>query len=110
MAGTGTARTRHESIYQLLRGWAEKTPEAVAFVSPDRESITYSQLLDQIDSTIISLREIGIRRNDRIAIVLPHGVELATLILGVSCAAINASLNPFYRENELESLSIEPSG
>jgi oxalate---CoA ligase len=103
MAGTGTARTRHESIYQLLRGWAEKTPEAVAFVSPDRESITYSQLLDQIDSTIISLREIGIRRNDRIAIVLPNGVELATLILAVSCAAISAPLNPLYRENELES-------
>jgi len=96
-------KRRCETIYQLLRHGAEETPEAVAFLSPDREPITYAQLLDQIDSTITSLREIGIRASDRVAIVLPNGVELATLILAVSCAAISAPLNPLYSESELES-------
>ena len=98
-----TEKRRSETIYQLVRGWAQETPEAVAFVSPGREPVTYSQLFAQIDATITSLRQIGIRRNDRIAIVLSNGVELATLMLAVSCAAISVPLNPLYRENELES-------
>jgi len=70
--------------------------------SPGHEPITYRQLLDQLDSTIESLREIGIGRNDRIAIVLPNGIEMAVLFLGVSCAAISVPLNPSYLENEFE--------
>jgi acyl-CoA synthetase (AMP-forming)/AMP-acid ligase II/acyl carrier protein len=93
----------YETIYQLLRGRAEDTPEAIVFVAPRHEPITYWQLLDQLDSTIKSLREIGIGRNDRIAIVLPNGIEMAALLLGVSCAAISVPLNPSYRENEFES-------
>jgi acyl-CoA synthetase (AMP-forming)/AMP-acid ligase II/acyl carrier protein len=94
---------RKETIYQLLRGWAKDTPEAIALIAPAHEPITYSQLLEQVDSTIKSLREIGIGRNDRIAIVLPNGIEMAALLLGVSCAAISVPLNPSYRENEFES-------
>jgi oxalate---CoA ligase len=101
MAQAGT--TRNETIYQLLRSYAGATPEAVAFVSSGRAPITYSQLLEHINTTITSLREFGIGRSERIAIVLPNGVELATLILAVSCAAISVPLNHLYREKELES-------
>ena len=94
---------QEETIYGLLRACADEAPEAVALVSPGHEPITYGQLLEQIDSTIKRLRGIGIGKNDRVAIVLPNGVELATLILAVSCAAISAPLNPLYREKELES-------
>jgi acyl-CoA synthetase (AMP-forming)/AMP-acid ligase II/acyl carrier protein len=93
---------REETIYQFLREWAKATPEAIAFASPGHEPITYRQLLDQLDSTIESLREIGIGRNDRIAIVLPNGIEMAALFLGVSCAAISVPFNPSYLENEFE--------
>jgi acyl-CoA synthetase (AMP-forming)/AMP-acid ligase II/acyl carrier protein len=34
---------------------------------------------------------------------LPSGIEMAALLLGVSCAAISVPLNPSYRENEFES-------
>ena len=91
------------TIYQLLRVWAEDTPEAIALVSPGHEPITYRQLLVQTDSIIESLSAIGIGRNDRIAIVLPNGIEMAVLLLGISCAAISVPLNPLYRENEFES-------
>jgi acyl-CoA synthetase (AMP-forming)/AMP-acid ligase II/acyl carrier protein len=94
---------QNETVYQLLHGWAKETPEAVALLAPGREPITYRQLFEQIDATIKSLREIGLGRNDRIAIVLPNGVETAALLLGVACAAICAPLNPSYRENEFES-------
>ena len=94
-------KRREETIYGLLRAWADETPEAVAFVSPGHEPITYRQLFEQIDFTIKALREIGLGSHDRIAIALPNGVELAALLLGVSCAAISVPLNPLYRENEL---------
>jgi acyl-CoA synthetase (AMP-forming)/AMP-acid ligase II len=99
-------RTQERSggtIYQLLRTWAEVTPHAIAIVSPGHEPITYLQLFNQVDSIIKTLSETGIARNDRIAIVLPNGVELAALLLGVSCAAISVPLNPLYCENEIES-------
>ncbi|MGB7946323.1 MAG: AMP-binding protein, partial [Candidatus Binatia bacterium] len=82
---------------------AEDTPEAIALVSPGREPMTYGQLFEQIELIIKALRGIGIGRNDRIAIALPNGLELAALFLGVSCAAISVPLNPSYREHELES-------
>ncbi|MEX0806422.1 MAG: AMP-binding protein [Candidatus Binatia bacterium] len=93
---------RDETIYQLLRAWAKDTPEAIALVSPGHEPITYRQLLIQTDSIIKSLRAIGIGRNDRIAIVLPNGIEMASMFLGASCAAISVPLNPSYRENEID--------
>jgi amino acid adenylation domain-containing protein len=91
------------TIYQLLRAWAEDTPEAIALLSPGHKPITYRQLLIQTDSIIESLRAIGIGRNDRIIIILPNGIEMAALFLGVSCAAISVPLNPLYPKNELES-------
>jgi acyl-CoA synthetase (AMP-forming)/AMP-acid ligase II/acyl carrier protein len=93
---------REETIYQFLWQWAKTKPAAIALASPGHEPITYRQLLDQLDSTIESLREIGIGRNDRIAIVLPNGIEMAVLFLGVSCAAISVPLNPSYLESEFE--------
>jgi acyl-CoA synthetase (AMP-forming)/AMP-acid ligase II len=93
----------YETIYQLLRAWAEDAPEAIALVSPGHEPITYRRLLIQTDSIIESLRVIGVGRHDRIAIILPNGIEMAALFLGVSCAAISVPLNPLYQEDELES-------
>src|SRR5215207_6198575 len=95
--------SEYETIYQLLRARAEGMPEAIALVSPGHEPITYRRLLIQTDSIIESLRTIGIGRNDRIAIILPNGIEMAALFLGVSCAAISVPLNPSYRANELDS-------
>jgi acyl-CoA synthetase (AMP-forming)/AMP-acid ligase II/acyl carrier protein len=102
MTEASIAERAGETIYDLLRTWADRTPVAVALAAPGRASVTYRKLLEQIDSTIVFLREIRIRSNDRIAIVLPNGVEFAALVLAVSCAAISVPLNPEYGDNELE--------
>jgi acyl-CoA synthetase (AMP-forming)/AMP-acid ligase II len=44
----------------------------------------------------------GIGRNDRVAIVLPNGPEMATAFVAIACAATTAPLNPAYREEEFE--------
>jgi oxalate---CoA ligase len=90
------------TVYQLLRTWAEDTPQAIAISSPAHQPITYLQLLNQVDFIIKSLGEIGIVRNDRIAIILPNGIEMVAIFLGVSCIATSAPLNPAYREDEID--------
>ncbi len=92
----------HRTIYQVLQARAEEAPYAIALVSPGREPITYRQLLIQIDAIIESLSAIGIGRHDRVAFVLPNGIETAVAFLGISCAAISVPLNPSYRENEVD--------
>lgn len=48
------------------------------------------------------MRELGIGRRDRVAIVLPNGPEAATAFLATACAAIAAPLNPAYKSSEFE--------
>ncbi|MET0500477.1 MAG: AMP-binding protein, partial [Candidatus Binatia bacterium] len=103
----GNGRTdpggRAETIYQLLRAWAQDTPEAIALAAPGHAAITYERLLNQIDAVAKSLREVGIDHDHRIVMVLPNGIELAAMFLGVSCSAISVPLNPACQENEIES-------
>ena len=94
--------TSNYTIYDLLRNCAEKNPEALAIVSPQRPSLTYRHLLDQVDQTIESLRSRGIARRDRVVLVLPGGPELATAFLAVSSIATVIPLNPAYRESEFD--------
>src|SRR4030095_5807605 len=90
-----------DTIYQLLRAWAEETPEAIAIASPGNKPITYSQLVNQVNFIIKSLTEMGIARNDRIAIVMPNSAEMIAVLLGICCTAISAPLNPLYTEQEI---------
>ena len=92
---------RCDTVYQLLRAWAEETPEAIAIASPGNEPITYSQLVNQVNFIIKSLTEMGIARNDRIAIVMPNSAEMIAVFLGICCTAISAPLNPRYTKQEI---------
>ena len=49
-----------------------------------------------------ALNDLGIGRNDRVAIVLPNGPEMAAAFLCVASAAASAPLNPAYRQDEFE--------
>jgi acyl-CoA synthetase (AMP-forming)/AMP-acid ligase II/acyl carrier protein len=90
------------TIYELLRMRAEQDPEAVAIGAPGRNALTYRGLLAQVDSLVRSLINMGVQRNDRIAIVLPNGPEMAVAFLGVAAGAVCAPLNPAYSRSEFE--------
>ena len=76
--------------------------DAVAIAAPDATALTYDGLRALIVETIASLNEIGIGRNDRVAIVLPNGPEMATAFIAISSGATSAPLNPAYRTDEFE--------
>ena len=76
--------------------------DAVALLAPDRETLVYGALADQMDRTAIALAALGIGAGDSVAIVLPNGPDAATAFLGVATQAAAAPLNPGYRADEFD--------
>ena len=91
-----------QTLHQLLKYRALATPELVAIGAPDRLPLTYAGLLHQVERSVEVLRASGLKRTDRMALVLPNGPEMAVAFLAVAAGATCAPLNPSYREREFE--------
>ena len=66
----------------------------------NREWLTYGGLRELTKSVQTTLRENGIAKKDRIAIVLSNGPAMASAFVTIAQSAITAPLNPSYREDE----------
>ena len=91
--------TVFSTIHELLAG---KPAAAVAFVGSGCPSLTYGGLRAHVERTVASLNRLGIGRNDRVALVLPNGTEMATAFVAVAAGTTSAPLNPAYRAEEFE--------
>ena len=58
--------------------------EAVAITGPGRKPLTYSGLRRQVTNTVSGLNELGVGRNDPVAIVLPNGPEMAVAFIAAA--------------------------
>ena len=81
-----------------------------ALMAPERQTLSFAGLRRQIDATVARLNGLGIGRNDRVAIVLPNGPEMAAAFVAVACGATTAPLNPAYRGRGVRFLSGRPQG
>jgi acyl-CoA synthetase (AMP-forming)/AMP-acid ligase II/acyl carrier protein len=86
----------------MIQDWSERTPEAVAIAAPARPPLTYVGLAAQLDASVRRFNDLGVRRGDRVAVVLPNGPEMAVAFLAVASAATCAPLNPDYRAKEFD--------
>ena len=85
----------------IIKSLIDSQPRhAVAIAAADREAMTYGLFADLIVSTVESLNDLGLGRNDALAIVLPNGAEMAAAFVACACAVTAAPLNPVYREDE----------
>jgi acyl-CoA synthetase (AMP-forming)/AMP-acid ligase II len=75
---------------------------APAIGAPDRRFLTRQGLRDLAEQSVGALNGMGIGRNDRVAIVLPNGPEMAAAFVAIACGATTAPLNPAYRAEEFE--------
>jgi acyl-CoA synthetase (AMP-forming)/AMP-acid ligase II/acetyltransferase-like isoleucine patch superfamily enzyme/acyl carrier protein len=100
--GERPARTVAGSVCDLLRDAAERNAAATAIVSPNRRPLPYGHLLHQVEATVRALAATGVAPNDRVALVLPNGPEMAVAFLAVAAGATCAPLNPTYTEDEFE--------
>ena len=87
------------SLTQLL---ATGRPGAPALAAPGRRPLDFQALRALIAHTLTSLNALGIGRNDRVAIVLANGPEMAACFAACACAVASAPLNPGYRSDEFE--------
>ena len=76
--------------------------ESVVMDAPGQESLSYGALLNLVKTTVLTLNRHGIHRNNRVAIVLPNGPEMAASFVAVSCGATAAPLNPAYQKPEFD--------
>jgi acyl-CoA synthetase (AMP-forming)/AMP-acid ligase II len=64
--------------------------------------LSYSELRALVARTTQQLNQLGIGRNDRIAIVLPNGPTMATAFVSIANCATTAPLNPAYKHAEFD--------
>ena len=86
-------------LQELLSTGADAAP---AISAPGRGALSFGGLRALIQATLASLNGIGIGRNDRVAIVLPNGPEMASCFIACASGVASAPLNPAYRADEFE--------
>src|SRR5262249_36682021 len=89
-----------QTIEQLIRGNARRAPSASSIASAAGDSLTWQQLVEQLEQTRAALRAFGFGPEDRIAIALENGPVLAAAFLTVAACVPCAPLNPTYSEDE----------
>ena len=92
-------KTAPGTLLDLLESGAPSHP---AIVAPAGPVVTYDSLRHQVRTLAGQLRAMGIDRGDRVAIVLPNGIEAIVTFLAVAAAGTAAPLNPAYKAAEFE--------
>lgn len=92
-------KKRANSLVELLSTGDDTAP---VFGAPGMPDLTYGALRKLIIGSVKRLNFYGLGRNDRIAIVLKNGPEMAVSFLAVACGTTSAPLNPAYRADEFE--------
>ena len=88
-----------DTLHQLL---AAAAPGAPALSAPGRAPLRHRALQALVQDTLAWLNAQGIGRNDRVAIVLPNGPEMASCFLACASGVTSAPLNPAYRADEFQ--------
>jgi long-chain acyl-CoA synthetase len=89
-------------VHALLDQAAERFPNAAATIFFGGK-LTWSELRRQADSFAAALRALGVRKGDRVAIMLPNLPQTVIAYYGaLRAGAIVAFFNPLYVEREIE--------
>lgn len=86
-------------LQHLLACGADPAP---AIAAPSRLPLSFGALRALIATTLEQINALSIGRNDRVAIVLPNGPEMATCFMACASGVTSAPLNPAYRADEFE--------
>lgn len=90
------------SLTDFLKEAVEKYPDHTALTQGDRK-ITYGELLDLSERAAAALSDLGVKRGDRVALMLPNCLEYVIGFFGtVRLGAAVTQVNPVYVARELE--------
>jgi len=86
----------------MIRRGAEKHPDAEALVVDDKR-YTYAQLSDRLNRLANALADLGVRKGDKVALMLFNGNEFVESVFGIAkLGAVTAPLNYRLQQKELE--------
>ena len=101
----GIARysARPHSLVAMLADSVERDPDALAVAEVGGERATYGQLWERASRVAGGLRAMGFERGDRVAIVLPNGLDWVLAFWGAELAGLVAvPVNTRFKEPEIE--------
>ena len=91
------------SLAQMLRDTVDRYPHAEALVEVGGRRLTYQQLWDAARRVAGGLAEEGVQPGDRVAILLPAGVDWVLGFLGAQLAgAVAVPVNTRFAQPEIE--------
>jgi acyl-CoA synthetase (AMP-forming)/AMP-acid ligase II len=90
-----------DTIPDALAFWAERTPDAPALRAIDGCQLSHRELHEAIERAARRLTARGVGREDRVALVLPSGLEMCVALLGVVAGAAAVPLSSASSEPEL---------
>ncbi len=96
----GRRAVQYADLSALVAQQARHSPQSPAIMAPGRDALSYAGLWEQTSDIGGRLRGLGIGPDDRVAVVLPNGPEMATAFLAVASCAACAPLNPAYQAAE----------
>ncbi|MGZ5131433.1 MAG: acyl--CoA ligase [Caldimonas sp.] len=94
-----TAAATTATVASLLEAGADPAP---ALEAPGRPPLSHGALRKLVATTLATLNAAGAGRNDRVAIVLDNGPEMAACFIACAAGTASAPLNPSYRADEFE--------
>ncbi len=90
-------------IFRLIFETASRHPDRIAMIYVDGRKISYADTVRYIKAFASSLRSLGISKGDVVAINMPNCPEYIIAFHGIlASGATVTTLNPLYREKELE--------
>jgi len=94
-----------QPLYQFVRNSAQKKPNNIAVVSSahlpvvgrQKAELTYRELDAQSDALAVALGELGVKKGDRVAIILPNCAQFVIAFFAIlKAGAIVCATNPTY--------------
>ncbi len=91
-----------ETLANFIASQNKTRPQRLALLGADGSVYSYASLEERVRKMATGLIALGMKREDRVALVLPNGPEMAVCFLAVSSVATCAPLNPAYSFEEFE--------
>ncbi|OZC71168.1 hypothetical protein CH251_16510, partial [Rhodococcus sp. 06-462-5] len=89
--------TSGSTLDSLVRNQIKATPDAIALVDDTGTALTYAQFDTRIDAMTAVLLDTGVRRGDRVAVILPRSIDLAAALHAIIRAgAAYVPIDPNY--------------
>ncbi len=98
---TATEYPRDKTVVELFEEQVKKTPENIALVFEDRK-LTYAELNARANSLAHSLRELGVKADDFVAIIADKSIEIIEGIYGIiKAGGAYLPIDPTYPEDRI---------